>query len=267
MARLLFAYPDKAAKVRSDEGVPAHVAKPWADLIERIYGRAMRRDDDNSPVPYSVWFTAEARAAFNHWVDHHDREVGADDFPAVFDGAWGKLEAYAARLALILHLLDLADAGTLPPDGDLPDLPGPTLDRALRLVAYFKAHARKAYAAMGGNPADGGDDVRALLGWVLKGDHRDFSTRDVARNFTRFKGDPESLTRTLDWLPRRGIVRLNRPVQSPGRRGRIPLPRYDVNPDLWTSPQFHRLRQHYVGESTGQFVVFGNSTVHPGRAS
>ena len=45
-------------------------------------------------------------------VHAHHAEQEADDFPDALEGPWGKLEAYAARLALILHLMDLASDPT-----------------------------------------------------------------------------------------------------------------------------------------------------------
>ncbi len=84
------------------------------------------------------------------------------------EGPWGKLEAYAARLALILHLMDLAADPTRPAADDPPELPRRIIEDAARLVAYFKSHALRVYAAMGGKADDGGDDVRALVRWIIR---------------------------------------------------------------------------------------------------
>ena len=72
----------------------------------------------------------------------------------------------------------------------LPDCPARIIDDASRLVAYFKTHARRVYAAIDGKLIDGGENVRALVRWILRNDLAEFSTRDIDRNFDRFGMTP-----------------------------------------------------------------------------
>ena len=241
MARLLICYPDRTRRTYSEEGIPEDVAADWRDAIEKLWRRPMGAD------PVSVRMTPEAKNAWGDWIRAHYAEQEADDFPASLEGPWGKLEAYAARLALILHMLALAADPSVPPDAIPPELPRAMIEGAARLVGYFKSHARRVHAAMGGKTGDGGDDARALLGWIIRNDLAEFSTRDIARNFDRFKDDQADLADALAWMTDRNLIRPKpkpETMDRPPKPGRKPSPRYEANPALWESPRFRQFRQN-----------------------
>ena len=77
---------------------------------------------DTRPVPHVVSFSEEARRAWKALIDSHHAEQRSPDFPDSLQGPWAKLEQYAGRFVLILHLLDLAadPAGNI---ARLPDVP------------------------------------------------------------------------------------------------------------------------------------------------
>src|SRR5690606_8700914 len=92
-----------------------------------------------------VGMTPEARKAWVALMNAHLAEHEADDFDDALEGAWGKLEAYAGRLALVLHLMDLSSDPTRPAPDAPPDLPEAIIDNAAALLTYFKSHARRVY--------------------------------------------------------------------------------------------------------------------------
>ncbi len=216
-ARLLFCYPDRASRPYSEEGIPEGVAEAWRDLARALWDRPMR-DLAGQAAPHVVKMTPEARREWARWCQAHRDEQEADDFPGSLEGTWGKLEAYAARLALILHLMDLAADPTRPADDEPRELPRRAIDDAARLVDYFKSHARRVRVATGGKADDGGEDVRALLGWIVRNDLAEFSIRDIDRNFDRFKLDPAARTDALEWIGR------TTSSAGPSQRTRPPSP-------------------------------------------
>src|SRR5262249_22803285 len=151
-------------------------------------------------------------------------EQEAADFPDGLEGPWGKLEAYAARLALLLHLMHLAADPASSPSAPLPDLPRRAVVDAFRLVAYFKSHARRVYASMGRRGRHGGEDVRALVRWIVRNGLDEFTTRDVHRNFDRFKDDPDALAGALDWLKAHNAIRERAVPDAGPKPGRKPSP-------------------------------------------
>lgn len=242
MARLLFAFPERIARTYSDQGIPPGVAESWEALARSLWGRPMRQRDGRS-APHVVTMTPDARREWRAWVESHYSEQQADDFPDGLEGPWGKLEAYAARLALILHLMDLAADPTRPTADDPPDLTRRSIVDAARLVAYFKSHARRVRDAMDGRADDGGDHVRALLRWIIRNDRSEFSERDIGKNFDRFKDDPAALDDALSRMVALHLIR-PQPVPEAPKPGRKRSPTYEVNPSLKDSPRFRRFRQN-----------------------
>jgi hypothetical protein len=138
----------------------------------------------------------------------------------------------------------LASDPTRPMPDDPPELPEWTLEAALCLVSYFKTHARRVYAAIGGKADDGGEDVRALVRWILRNDLSEFSERDIGRNFDRFQDDPAALDEALEWMTGHNLVRPRAEPMATGKPGRKPSLIFDVNPTLKTSPRFRRFRRN-----------------------
>jgi hypothetical protein len=242
VARLLFAYPDRVARRYSGDGIPDDVAAGWERVARRLWQLEMR-DVDGKPASRVVKMTPKAARVWSAWCQAHYAEQEADDFPDSLEGPWGKLEAYAARLALILHLMTLASDPTRPVD-NLPDLPERILEAAFELVAYFKAQARRVYAAIGGKCDDGGEDTRALIGWIVRNALADFSERDIARNFDRFKHDPAALADALGWMTDHNIIRPRQEPDTGHKAGRKLSPGFDVNPTLRESPRFRHFRRN-----------------------
>lgn len=244
LARLIFAFPDPVQGRRySERGIPEDVASDWSNLIRSLWAREMRSVNGRDQA-HVVGMSPEARKAWVALMNAHLAEHEADDFDDALEGAWGKLEAYAGRLALILHLMDLSADPTRPAPVDPPDLPEAVIDAAAALLAYFKSHARRTYSAMGGKAEQGGSDVRALLRWILRSDLARFSTRDVGRNFDRFRDDDAALADALDWLVCHNIIRAAPPEGEANRPHRKNSPAFDVNPALKTSPRFRHFRRN-----------------------
>jgi hypothetical protein len=236
IARLLFAYPGRLARRYSEQGTPDDVAAEWERVVRALWARKMR-ELDGKPAPRVVKMTPEAAREWSAWCQAHYAEQEADDFPDSLEGPWGKLEAYAARLALILHLMVLASDPTRPAPDDPPALPMRTIEAAFRLVAYFKAHALRVHAAIGGKCDDGGDDVRALVRWIRRNDLAEFSERGITRNLRRFRDDPAALIDALEWMTTHNLIRPQEEPKATARPGRKHTAIYDVNPRLKRAPQ------------------------------
>ena len=243
MARLLFCYPERKRRRYSDNGIPQDVNAEWDRLAKALWDRPMR-DLDGTPTPHLVRLTPEAAREWSTWCKAHYAEQEGDDFPESMEGPWGKLEAYAARLTLILHLMHLAADPTGPTGDAPPDVSQRTILDAIRLVAYFKSHALRVYASMGGKARDGSDDVRVLIRWILNNDLKGFSRRDVGRNFDRFEDDACSLEDALDWMTTHNLIRPRPDPEHSPRSGRKRSPAFDVNPFLGTSPRFRHFRRN-----------------------
>ncbi len=129
IARLLFAYPGRVARRYSERGIPDDVAAEWDRLASELWLRGMR-ELGGKLSPRVVTMTPQAFREWVGWCQTHYAEQDADDFLDSLEGPWGKLEAYTARLALIMHLMNLASDPTRPAADDPPELPKRTLEAA-----------------------------------------------------------------------------------------------------------------------------------------
>lgn len=238
--RLIFGCPDPVPRRYSEDGIPEHVADGWASLIFALRRRPMVASDDDRG-PGIVPFSAGALDAWRAWVVSHYEEQEADGFPDSLVGPWGKLESYAARFCLLLHLMDLASDPTSPADA-LPPIPRSIIEDAGRLVAYFKSHARRAHWAINGKHRDkGGETVGRIVKWFRADpDSRSvFSEAAVRRHLTDLRDDPVELAEALGAMVGRGWIRaLPMPERPKGTKGRKPSPAYAVHPDLIISDQY-----------------------------
>ena len=250
--RWLFAYPDMLPVPEwSIRGVSDEAISDWCELVGLLWARPMNVKEGRF-IPHVAFFTPDGETT---WIEHynaHSAEMNSRDFPPSLRGPWGKLREYAGRLALVLACLHHAPDPTADPSS--PPRVGPDLVKhAWRLVAYFKAHARRVYAAIGGKAENGNDDVKALLGWIIRNDNASFSTRDIDRNFDRFKDHEAELVDALSWMTARNLIRPVM-VDATSKPGRRPSPQYEANPELWKSPRFRQFRQNnstdpsYVGK-------------------
>jgi hypothetical protein len=130
---------------------------------------------------------------------------------------------YAARLALIVHCLRLECNEV---NGE--DLDGESIDRAARLIAYFRSHCLKVHAALGSDSEI--EDARRVLHWIEREQRTEFKRWEVhkdIRNAGRF-ARLEDLDPPLERLVKQGYLR--RKPQAQKERGRPADPVFEVNP-------------------------------------
>jgi hypothetical protein len=133
--------PPRREKRWTEATVPQHVE----DELERVFGLLFElqpdiKDGDQAPCP--VPLDAEARAAWTAFYAPFARE----QFKAEGDmaAALSKLEGYAARLALLHHVVTCAAEGW--------DSRGPisraSMEAGIELCRWFAREARRVYAAL-----------------------------------------------------------------------------------------------------------------------
>jgi hypothetical protein len=101
-ARLLVASPPRMAKRWSEASVGTETYK----AVERVYGRLLAlkfgADENDKDAPVDVPLSPEAKAV---WVAFYNEHASAmEGMTGKMAAAYAKLEAYAARLALVLYL-------------------------------------------------------------------------------------------------------------------------------------------------------------------
>ena len=237
--RLLFTYPEPVPKNGWwDGGIRDEVASEWSEVVARLQARQLIVENQKAR-PHVVQFNEEGKLAWAGLIDAHHAEQRSTDFSQSLVGPWAKLEQYAGRITLILHMLSLA-ADPTRDSHFIPDVTARTVRNAGRLLSYFKSHTRRVHEAMRARARgdEGSDDVQCILKWVLRHRHESFSVRDLNRDLTRTFGKrARALEEALDWLAKRHWIRLEAEPETATKkkRGRSKSRAFLVNPHLFAS--------------------------------
>jgi len=148
MDRFLYSYPEPRRTRHTDDEISAAAEHTVLELYGKLAELKMP-ESDGEPFPGTVPMTEEAWEVFKELADELSEEAHALGFPRRLRGAWSKLEAYLARLSLILGLSRVVDSK----EREQVE-PRDVLSASL-LVDYFKAHARRVFAELrGSDPTD-----------------------------------------------------------------------------------------------------------------
>lgn len=152
-ARMLLTYPPRRPKQWTEAEIGEVVQRSYEHKIEEIYTLAAGVDAEGREEPASVRLSAEAKELFKQFCNAHGKE--GVEYSGDLAAAWSKLEAYGARLALVLHCII---------DGEALVLRAETMAAALRLVAWFKAETRRIYSIL--DEHEGDRALRQLAEWI-----------------------------------------------------------------------------------------------------
>jgi hypothetical protein len=207
--RILFSFPKGTGGTSWTEITVSQRSKDtWAATLASLRKLAMKELDDGVLGYQVVRLSSDAKEAWVRWWDTHTAEMHSQDLPAQLIGPWSKLKSYTARLALVLHYLWLVQT-----DGDDGDLDAASVERAIRLIDYFKSHLRIVYGRLRQTPEE--NQVLEVLDWV-----RRHGGRCTARHLVRSKkvSDTTKAKKMLHELAERGYGRLDMLDAANGRK-------------------------------------------------
>ncbi len=176
-ARILFAYPDPIPNGDWNEETVKERAQ-YAGICESLWNL----DPSDDPIKLSP----AAKEKWVAWVNSHRKETPRDNLRPF----WSKCEGYCARLARVLYLARRACNETKSIMIDPLSVTG-----AVKLIDYFKSHARRVFRAM----ADQSDKGRIgnALRWIRK--HSGTVTARKAKQYGLCK-DTEEVTQLFNDL-------------------------------------------------------------------
>jgi hypothetical protein len=196
---------DVAEKLRSMR-TARPVCKPDLEITPDYFGEALTFDRDTQ-IEFDKWYVAS----------RNRREQG------MFGSYLEKQRGLFARLSTILHGMEYGSAMATKSVGR------ETFNRALRLVNYFEAHARKLYDAVDAHPAQAG--ALKIARWIRRKKKASFTLRDIRENDWREfskERDENSILSALQFLEARGWLRIEE--KRPGSKGGRPTLIVKVNP-------------------------------------
>jgi hypothetical protein len=174
--RILFVFPKATTGADWSEVTLSKDSKEvWETTLTRLRKLAMKELEDGVLGYQTVKFSPAGKEAWIAWWNAHAAEIRDPALPAQLIGPWGKLKACAARLALVLHYLWLVQT-----DQDESDLDVASVERAIRLIHYFKNHLRLVYSRLRQTPED--NRLLEVIDWI-----RQQGGRCTARDLVRAK--------------------------------------------------------------------------------
>ena len=144
-ARLLMAMPPETPRQWSDREVSKSAHDRLRLLFEALHELEGQTDADGLPSPITVRLTPRAKRIWIEFVNENGQEQ-AQELDEDLVSAWSKLEGYAARFALLFHLIRSAtgDESLLRVDRIDPR----SIKAGIELSRWFGSEARRIYATL-----------------------------------------------------------------------------------------------------------------------
>ena len=222
----LLVYPDELQKWKLVDEKPNREARERAfNVIQKLATfdptniLATQYDHDRFP---SLRFSPEAQNIFNEWLtDLESNKLRSEDSPLILEHL-GKYRSLMPTLALIFHLIDIAD------DSSSGPVSLQAAKNAVAFCEYLESHARRVYGLV----ADIDQQAAAVLAEKIQaGKLNDgFSIRDVQRKGWRLLNSNKLAQTACDELVEIGWLKVE--LQRQNGVGRTPLPIHHINPKV-----------------------------------
>jgi hypothetical protein len=141
-ARLLLAMPVPPPKRWSDAEVDPGAEQAYQDVIDKLLALDFGADPQGEEGPHALRLSPDAKAAWVAFYNAWAREQAAAE--GEMAAAFSKLEGYAARFALLHHVVSLAARG----EDDRVPVGRASIDAGAALCRWFAGEARRIYATL-----------------------------------------------------------------------------------------------------------------------
>jgi hypothetical protein len=196
IARLLLAMPPKLPKRWLETEVEPEVEKAYQDVLDRLFNLELDRDEQGEPVPFALRLSPEAKSA---WVDFYNewaqRQAAAEGEIAA---AYSKLEAYAARFALLHHVVSRVARG----EDDSDPVEPTSVEAGAALCRWFAAEAGRIYSTLSQSAEE--REARRLVEFV-RARGGTLKPRELMRGNCRKYPTTEAAEAALDVLVQSGL--------------------------------------------------------------
>jgi hypothetical protein len=242
-ARLLLAYPLDLKKCWTDSEIHPDVEAAYANLLFRLSGLAFHTDIRGRQQPRVINLSHKAKEL---WVDYYNSWAQVQ-FAAEgqLRAAFSKIEAYAARLALVWHVVTHTAAGS----DDCEEISADAIYAGIKLAHWFANEARRIYQVLG--ESEDTRRTRRLVEWIRQ-QGGEVTVRELRRSSPgkyQTTQDAEDTLQDLvaihagDWLE-----------IAPGKAGGRPTRVFQLTIDKTdkTSPAERRPEDHLLDETTDE---------------
>jgi hypothetical protein len=241
LARFLLAMPPDTPRYFSDDAIPDDVSSAYHRLIETLF--AWRTDTGATPdEPYPVTLTPVAKEMF---ADFHN--TLADDRNSLVAGVMksilSKMSGYALRIALILHITEIAGSST---DDNFPDsipaITAETMDKAITLVKWYRHEGQRILQRVQPSASVTVDREVTAIVKHIHNQGGQTTVRLVSQYISAFsgRGGSEKASAKLEQMSRNGLLTAHDRKASNGRPIKV-----------YTLPSTYAYNTYAVSESIG----------------
>lgn len=209
-ARFLLAMPPQIPKQWTEADIDERTREAYASIYKSLFNLPFSMDCQGNDEPLNVELSAEAKALWVAFYDEHNQQQAKLSGPIA--AAWSKLEAMAARLALVIYCTKQVESGGKA-DGELDR---ESMAAGIELVRWFGNETRRIYAML--KPETAKPDPRRKLIELIKSKGGRATPRELGRSSTLFD-TVEQWKTALDELVKAGLGRWEtEPVNPKGGR-------------------------------------------------
>jgi hypothetical protein len=157
-ARLLLAMPPKLQKRWSESVIAPDAEQAYHNVLDGLLALGFGRDGDGENVPRVLSLSPSARTAWIKFYNSWALEQAAAE--GELAAAFSKLEAYAARFALLHHVVGHVARR----QDDVVPIEAESIAAGVCLSRWFAREARRIYATLTETTQD--RDTRRLVEWI-----------------------------------------------------------------------------------------------------
>lgn len=215
-ARLLLACPSRRPKRWTETDISPELENQIEAVFEKLYSLEPRADWDGETQPLDLALTPAAKDAWVAFYDEHAIEQA--ELTGDLAATWSKLEGYAARLALIVHLTRWAVGDPTLEDVNVVD--EQSIKAGVELSTWFGYEARRVYSILGENPEQ--REHRRLIE-MIRSKGGSVTIREVQRSSRKYTNAKDA-EQALEALVEAGVGVWEDP--KPGPAGGRPVRRF-----------------------------------------
>lgn len=208
--RILLAMPPSKIRKFIDYDVPQKVEDKYFEIFTNLIEIPLEEDADGSPQPRALVLSAEAKERFISWVDSNGILMfGESDEVAA---SFAKIEGYAARLALVIHMIRWAE-GDLDLDSEVVD--AASMEMGIEIAKWFREEQVRVYDVLTESEEE---EVQRKLIELIQAVGGRITASQLTRKMRAYREDIEAAEKALDNLVEAGVgVWKKSPPGTPGR--------------------------------------------------
>jgi hypothetical protein len=179
-ARLLLTMPPTSQKQWTEATVDRNIEAAMERLFDFLYKLQPATDENGKPKPNELGLSADGKRVWIQFYNEHARQLA--DAVGHHAAMLSKIEAVAARLALVVHMVRFAAGDSTLQDLDHVD--GESVGAGVTIARWFAHEAERVYGVLRESEED--SDQRELVEWIRRKGGR-ATAKELQRGPRRFR--------------------------------------------------------------------------------